>query len=275
MTEQSTAADPAWAARGAHWARTAAKGLSEYDLPNQRLIEAAQIDVGMDCLDIASGAGEPAISIAVKVGPTGSVTCIDANPEMLKGAQDRAGNLGLDNMSFEIGDMMELPFEDDRFDAVTCRFGLMFADDPVSVLTGVRRILKPGKRAAFMVHGPAADNALNPVLAEAVADYFGEEVIKPNSRRHRYGGDGEMAEIFRKAGFSDVGDTPIREVRERPAEGQFWDVMLQRSHGARLEGLSGSDLEALHAVIAKAFEPFHKGDHYALHSAEQLAWGSA
>ena len=119
-----------WADRAAAWNRTAPEGASTNDGPNQLLIEWAGIAPGHAALDLASGTGEPAISIALHVGEAGSVTALDANREMLAGAERRAAHLGLANMEFVVVPMEDMAFADHRFDAVTCRFGLMHADSP-------------------------------------------------------------------------------------------------------------------------------------------------
>jgi SAM-dependent methyltransferase len=54
--------------------------------------------------------------------------------------------------------MEDIPFDDGRFDRVTCRFGIMFATDPAKALNEIRRVLKPGGRAAFAVWAPADEN---------------------------------------------------------------------------------------------------------------------
>src|SRR5690606_2241998 len=101
---------------------------------NRPLIEAAQVRSGARVLDLASGAGEPAIPIARAVGPSGEVVATDLVPEMLKGARRRAAEEGLANIRFEQADMEALPFADESFDAVTCRIGLMYAPDPLRAL---------------------------------------------------------------------------------------------------------------------------------------------
>ena len=275
MADAGFAQTTSWSDRGAHWARTAPQGKSEKDGLNQTMIELAGIGEGDRVLDIATGAGEPAISIALKVGPGGEVTCRDANPEMLQGARNRAAHLGLENVRFEIGDMEKLPFDDHRFDAVTCRFGLMFPDDPVAALTEARRVLKPGAKAVYVVHGPAAENTLYTVMWRTIRAYFDEPGLGNDSRRQRYGGEGELTALFLAAGFEDVGERPITEADRRPARGRFWDTMFQRAMGARLEVVGEADLAALHDAIRAAFAPYLKGDHYELSSAERAGWGSA
>lgn len=264
-----------WAERGAYWTRTAPQGESQNDEPNQILIETASIEVGFSTLDIASGAGEPAISIALAVGESGSVTCFDANPEMLQGARNRAENMGIKHMNFEIGDMVELPFADGSFDAVTCRFGIMFPKDPVAALTEVKRVLKSGRKAAYMTHGPPADNTMSVTLREAVRAYFGDTGEDQSQRRFNHSGDGELADLFRQAGLNEVGTRKIVKPQIRPAEGRFWETLLLRTGGQRLEGMPEADLEDLNQTIREAFAPFLNGDKYEMTSAEQLAWGSA
>ena len=186
MIKPASLTTSTWAERGAYWARMAPKGKSANDETNQLLIEATGIEEGFDALDIASGAGEPAISIALKVGKAGSVTCLDANPEMLQGARNRAENLNLKQMCFKIGDMAELPFADTTFDAVTCRYGIMFPSDPIAALRQVRRVLKPGRTAAFMTHGPPKANTLSVTLRQATREYFCETGDDSSMRRVKY-----------------------------------------------------------------------------------------
>ena len=70
--------------------------------------------------------------------------------------------------------MEELPFDDDTFDAVTCRFGLMSSDDPAGTLREARRVLKPGRKAAFMTHGAQERNTLSNILEQVVRDVLDE-----------------------------------------------------------------------------------------------------
>lgn len=108
----------------------------------------------MDVLDLASGTGEPALSLAPRVGPGGSVTATDVIPEMVEIARENAAQQDITNLRFEQADAGALPFPDASFDRVTCRFGVMYFPDVPQALREVRRVLRPGGRAVFAVWGP-------------------------------------------------------------------------------------------------------------------------
>jgi ubiquinone/menaquinone biosynthesis C-methylase UbiE len=118
------------------------------------LVEYARPVEGMQVLDLASGTGEPAISMAQRVAPTGRVTALDLNAELLELAQKRAEQRQLANISFQQGDAHSLPFPDQSFDLGTCRFGVMFFADADSALRELHRVLRPGARACFAAWGP-------------------------------------------------------------------------------------------------------------------------
>jgi enediyne biosynthesis protein CalE5 len=104
----------------------------------------AAIRPGQRVLDIASGVGEPSISIAEKVGPSGSVLGTDLVEEMLASAREYAASRGVKNIEFQKVDGEELDVPMGSFDVVTMRWGLMFMPDAVACLTRAHAALKPG-----------------------------------------------------------------------------------------------------------------------------------
>src|SRR5580693_5941661 len=86
------------------------------------LVEYARPQAGMRVLDLASGTGEPAISLAARVGGEGHVTALDLSSELLQIATERAQQRGLTNFSTKQADAQQLPFSDQSFDLVTSRF---------------------------------------------------------------------------------------------------------------------------------------------------------
>jgi ubiquinone/menaquinone biosynthesis C-methylase UbiE len=118
------------------------------------LLEYARPQPGMKVLDLGSGTGEPAISLAPLPAPAGEVTALDLNPELLAMARQRAHQRGLGNFSTRAGDANHLPFADASFDLVTCRLGVMFLRE--DALREAYRVLKPGGRVCFAAWGPFA-----------------------------------------------------------------------------------------------------------------------
>jgi SAM-dependent methyltransferase len=119
----------------------------------QALIEGAQLRPGMNVLDLASGVGDPALSVAEAVGPTGHVVATDLGPGMIALAEELARERGLRNIEFRVANGESLPFPDQSFDVVTCRFGVMFFPDQLKAFRECLRVLKPGGRVAFVVWG--------------------------------------------------------------------------------------------------------------------------
>src|SRR3954470_11643436 len=76
------------------------------------LVAEAQIVEGLSVLDVASGTGEPAISIATALHGTGRVVASDISEGPLKIARERAVSRGLTNIEFQTADAMALPFAD-------------------------------------------------------------------------------------------------------------------------------------------------------------------
>jgi len=117
------------------------------------IMEAAHLRPGMRVLDLASGVGDPALSIAREVAPSGRVTATDLGPGMMSLAEELARKKGLTNIEFREANAESLPFADKSYDVLTCRFGVMFFPDLPKALHECYRVLKPGGRAAFVAWG--------------------------------------------------------------------------------------------------------------------------
>ncbi len=115
---------------------------------NDRLIELAHVKPGDRVLDLASGIGDPALSMARRVGPRGHVVATDLSSSMLDIARERATQLGLTNIDFHEMDAEAIDLSDRSFDAVVCRFGLMFLPDVLKGMRGIYRVLVPGGHLA-------------------------------------------------------------------------------------------------------------------------------
>src|SRR5258708_9808631 len=100
----------------------------------QALIEDGLIGSGHAVLDIATGPGEPALSVAGVVGPEGKVFGIDPVPEMVAAARRAADRLGFRNTQFDVAFVEHLPFPAATFDAVVSPFGVMFIPSPVDAV---------------------------------------------------------------------------------------------------------------------------------------------
>ena len=119
----------------------------------EAILETAHLRPGLRVLDLASGVGDPALSIAAKVTPSGRVTATDLGPGMISLAEELARKKGLTNIEFREASAESLPFADESYDALTCRFGIMFFPDLPRALRECLRVLKPGGRAVFVAWG--------------------------------------------------------------------------------------------------------------------------
>jgi ubiquinone/menaquinone biosynthesis C-methylase UbiE len=121
---------------------------------NERLVELAEIKPGQKVLDIATGIGEPAITAARKLvqlagsgnkinANIGHVLAIDISSQMLTVAKQRAATLGFQEIiEFRESDAEVLALPCSSFDAVLCRWGLMFMPNLNKALSNAFRALK-------------------------------------------------------------------------------------------------------------------------------------
>ena len=277
--EAASAASINWNDRARHWAKAAPAGAPTASAMqiNRNLIACARLKPGDHVLDLASGTGEPAISMALAVGH-GSVTATDATQAMLDVAITRAAKLGLENISFQVTPMEAIAYPDNRFDAVTCRFGLMHSDDAAAGLSQARRVLKPGGRAAFVVHGPAAPNNQWWLVHGAANEFFGSPSDARPARRNRYSGEGETGVLLQAAGFTDIEEKLFTtEIRHRivPDGGgpAIWRPMLERDFAQPLADLDAAAAAELEQRLAAAFAEFQDGDEYVLSASQRITTG--
>ena len=168
------------------------------------LVEYAQPAPGMRGLDLASGTGEPAISLASRVGEHGHVTALDLSPGLLEIAAQRAQARGLKNFTTQQADAHRLPFPEDSFDLATSRFGVMFFRDPVLALGELRRVLRPGARACFLAWGSFEQPYWQSMMG-VVHRHVGGPVLAPDGPDpFRYAEPRSLSAVLRGAGFDAV-----------------------------------------------------------------------
>lgn len=115
------------------------------------LIRLADIQPGQQVLDIATGIGEPALTVARRIGNAGKVVATDQSSQMISIARDRARAIGLTNVMFRVADAEEMNLSEGDFDAIVCRWGLMFLPNLETALSSIHRMLVPNGKFATSV----------------------------------------------------------------------------------------------------------------------------
>lgn len=263
-----------WGERAEHWDKNADMLAGVAERFNVPLMDACGIGPRHRVLDLASGAGEPALSVAKRVGPLGRVVATDLAPEMLEGVKRRAHAAGLANMDFRVTDMETLPFGPAEFDRITCRFGIMFTENPIAAATECRRVLRPGGKAAFMVWGPRADTTQFVVFAAAAKQVFGDTKDLDLDSPFRFGGAGSLSKVLNAGGFAAAEEKELRFTPKMPANAPFWKPHVGMTFGPVLAKASAETRKALDRAIEAEFQKFRHGDELHLNAHVRIGIGT-
>jgi demethylmenaquinone methyltransferase/2-methoxy-6-polyprenyl-1,4-benzoquinol methylase len=118
-------------------------------------------------LDCCSGTGDLALELSSELGPEVEVVGTDFTPKMVELAQEK-GREAKSPATFFVGDTMQLPFEDNRFDLATVAFGIRNVADLQGGIAEMVRVLKPGGRLVILEFTPLR----NPLLRKTYRYYF-------------------------------------------------------------------------------------------------------
>lgn len=242
-----------WKAKSAAMGRDVTQALVDYARPAQ----------AMQVLDLASGTGEPAISIAQEVGANGHVSALDLSADLLALARRRAEQRQLGNISFHQGDAHSLPFSDNTFDLATCRFGVMFFTRVEIALRELHRVLRPGARACFAAWG-AFEQPYWQSTWGIVMKHLGAPPLPSGPQNpFRFSDPASLSSALAQAGFKHC-EASVRNVRwmwPGPAD-EVWEYAQSISTPFRpfLDQVPASDWSKINAAVYEAISEYAKAD---------------
>ena len=221
----------------------------------QALVEDGLIGSGNTVLDIATGPGEPALTIAALVGSEGEVFGIDPAPEMVDAARRATDHLGFRNAQFEVASADRLPFPADTFDAVVSRFGVMFFPSPVDGVREVLRVLKPGRKLALAVWHFAENNPFHYALARVIDRFVDSPPPAPDAPdAFRFASPGKLRGALAKAGAMSPSERLLQfTIQASTSVEDFWTLRCEMSEKLR-EKLATLSREQLTEVKRQALE---------------------
>ncbi len=174
-------------------------GLGVNQSNSRMVVEMAGIKPGDSVLDVGCGTGNLTLTAKPRVGPTGTVTGIDASPEMIEKARSNSKQTGL-AAEFQVGLIEKIPYPAANFDVVINRLMIHHLPDDLKRrgLAEILRVLKPGG-VLFIADFRAPSNTLLGHLALAF------------SRHRRMQTDvWELVQMVKDAGFVEVASGPTR-----------------------------------------------------------------
>lgn len=194
----------------------------------EAIVAEARIEPGMRVIDVASGTGEPAISIAGVLAGTGLVCGSDISPGPLAIATGRAAARELRNMHFIRANVHDLPFADGLFDRATSRLGIMFFADLPRALGEIRRVLRPGGRASLLAWGPFEQPYFQATAGTVLRRLPHFTLPAPSTALFKFGAPGTLSMALREARFSDVEERLASEPWNWPgAPEELWEYFQQ------------------------------------------------
>src|SRR5215468_717339 len=253
QTEQEVVS--AWRASAPFWEKHREIIRQMFAPVTQALIDDGLIGGGNRVLDIATGPGEPALSIAALVGSQGKVFGIDPAPEMVDAARRATDHLGFRNAQFEVAPADRLPFPADVFDAVVSRFGVMFFPSPVDGVREMLRVLKPGGKLALAVWHFAENNPFHYAVARVIERFVVSPPPAPDAPdAFRFASPGKLRGVLAEAGAMSPSERLLQfTIQASTSVEDFWTLRSEMSEKLR-EKLATLSREQLLEVKRQVLE---------------------
>ena len=191
----------------------------------EALLEVLETRRGDQVLDIASGTGEPALTLARRQ-PHIKITGIDAADGMVRLAQKKAVSERLYNITFRAMSADKIAFEDNTFDSVLCRFGIMLLDDPLKSCQEIRRVMKPGGQFALAVWSTPETMTTMSWAMQAFKGRVPEEYLPSMGKATSLGQPGILDELLNRAGFVKLQVTPYRFDYQYASFEEYWSAIV-------------------------------------------------
>ena len=204
-------------------------------------------------LDVAAGTGEPGLTIASML-KDGKVVITDLAEDMLTIAQENAIKRGINNIETRACDVCELPFADNTFNAISCRFGFMFFPDMLLAAKEMVRVLKPGGKIATSVWNVPEKNFWVTAIMGTINRNM--ELPSPPSGSpgmFRCAKDGFISNIFLQAGLKNIYQTEVPGKLNCKTVDAYWN--MQTEVGAPIvAALSKANDEVKEKIKKEAYE---------------------
>ena len=190
------------------------------------LIAQARLKEDNAVLDVSTGTGEPGLTAAALV-PRGRVVGTDISEGMVRVASAKAKRQGITNFEARAADAEHLPFEDNFFDAVFCRLGVMFFSDPAAGVKEMMRVLRPGGVLALAAWAEPDKNPWGPTIGRAIHRLLGQPPPPtPDSPGpFRHGAPGALRHLAQQAGLQDIKENAVRGEVVFDSPDQYWEFM--------------------------------------------------
>lgn len=240
-----------WGASAPAWEDQAEFVVRTLDGLAERLLDLAGVASGKRVLDIACGAGEPSIGAARRGA---AVTATDLAPAMVEATRRRASQAGV-SLEARVADAEALDFPDGSFDALTCRFGLMFCPQPERAAAEMRRVLRPGGRFAIAVWDVPEHNPFFTVIGGVMQKFAPAPPPDPAAPGvFRLAPPGELERVMRAGGFADVSIEPISLTFDYDSPEHYWTVQsdLAAPLKAAVQKLPPDDVARLRDAVIEA-----------------------
>jgi len=154
----------------------------------------ASIKEGETVLDLGSGAGFDCFLAADKVGNSGKVIGLDMTQEMVDKATENAKNGNINNVEFRLGEIENMPVDDNSVDLMISNCVINLSPDKPAVFKETHRVLKPGGR--FMVSDIVLLKELPEEIKKSVSAYIG--CVSGALLKEKY------IDTINEAGFKDI-----------------------------------------------------------------------
>jgi SAM-dependent methyltransferase len=217
----------AWAGLSAGWEKWDSVIMEQLGPVGAAMIERLDIADDQQHLDIATGTGEPGLTVA-RLAPRGHVVLTDLAAEMLDIATRRADAQGITNFETRVCSADDLPFGDAAFGSISVRFGYMFFPDVAKATAEFARVLKPGGRLCSSVWAGPGENPWTAIAMQAIA---AETVLAPpdpdGPGMFRCAAPGYVRALYEAAGLREVAEwnVEVELVTDSPA--QYWEMISE------------------------------------------------
>jgi SAM-dependent methyltransferase len=231
---------------------------------------------GARLLDVASGAGYPALAAAAAVHPGGTVAAADVSARMVAALRHSAEAAGLDNLGCVEMDAEALGFADASFDAVTCVCGLMFCAEPGRAIAEMQRVLKAGGRFAIAVWDDPSLNPFSAVIVDVVSRYVPlpplHDVDAPGP--FRFSAPGALEGLLRDAEFTDITVESRALAFEHESAADYLETFADFAGWSRkLDALPAAAASSLRTALEGAVRPYVRADRIRLPATLRCAAG--